>query len=46
MRWERCVHLAAVGNPAIGVEAHRALMTDKPNPKALMLNIELWAISV
>lgn len=27
------------GNPAIGVEAHRALMIDILNPKALMLNI-------
>ena len=27
------------GNPAIGVEAHRALMIDIPNPRAFMLNI-------
>ena len=27
------------GNPAIGVEAHRALTIDIPNPRAFMLNI-------
>ena len=27
------------GNPAIGVEAQRALMIDTPNPRAYMLNI-------